>query len=857
MTRDPQYDILFSPLKIGPVTTKNRFFQVPHCTGMGHMRPRMLADMREVKAEGGWGVVCTEYNSIHPSSDDFKHVSASLWDDSDIRAHRLMTDKVHAHGALAGAELWYGGASSANLMTREVALDLACLPNAVGHPFQTRAMDKTDIRRFRRWHRNAALRARDAEFDIVYVYATHGYLLANFLNPVRNTRSDEYGGSMENRTRLVRELIEETKEAVGDRCAVAVRFAADEKIGEDGVPITGERRDMFEMISGMPDLWDINIADYGIEMGVSRFTKEAALEPYMDFVKSVTDKPVVTVGRFTSPDTMVGQLKRGVTDLIGAARPSIADPFLPAKIAAGDLSSIRECIGCNICYSGDTLGVPIRCTQNPTMGEEWRKGWHPEKMNPKGSDTSILIIGAGPAGLEAARALGKRGYQVMLAEATRDLGGRVLRESRLPGQGEYIRVRDYRELQLQKMSNVEVFRESKMTAQDIHDVAADHVVIATGAYWRKDRFDGERYVPVILEGSDIVILTPDDIMNGKMPNGPTLVYDEDGYYLGGVLAEKIKTAGHDVTYVTSADVVSKWAENTSERWKIRSHLMKLGITIELSKSLQNFDGTTAILACEYSGAQSELKAQTLVMVTQRKTNDALYHAVINGAPGDPASLPFTVSRIGDCDAPAIIAAAIYAGHRYARELDAPVDPDAPLLHDRIDVGETPDGAYLSRAAGRDTPTADYLTTLMQYYEEEIAGEAYFESLAEKFSNPVQKLKMQLLAQVETHAAAAIAPLLEQYGLTPKSCTELHKSGYQQASEAANDWDELLADMRETFPGYIADFERLEALAPTQDRARLKMLSAHEVAVIKFLDAEAKSNPNSASFLWQYLRSGAA
>ena len=146
---------------------------------------------------------------------------------------------------------------------------------------------------------------------------------------------------------------------------------------------------------------------------------------------------------------------------------------------------------------------------------------------------------------------------------------------------------------------------------------------------------------------------------------------------------------------------------------------------------------------------------------------------------------------------------------------------------------------------------------MQYYEEEIEGEAYFEGLAEKFSNPAQKLKMQLLAQVETHAAAAIAPLLEQYGLTPKSCTELHKSGYQQASEAANDWDELLADMRETFPGYIAALERIEAFAPKQDLARLKMLSAHEVAAIKFLDAEAKSDPNSASFLWQYLRSSSA
>ena len=190
MTQDPRYDILFEPVKIGPVTAKNRFYQVPHCTGMGYLRPRMLAEMRETKAAGGWGVVCSEYNSIHPSSDDLTHVSASLWDDSDIRAHRLMTDKVHEHGALAGAELWYSGRRSANMMTREVALDLDSLPNAVGHPFQTRAMDKEDIRNFRRWHRKAALRARDAGFDIIHVYATHTYLLSNFLNPKTNTRSD-------------------------------------------------------------------------------------------------------------------------------------------------------------------------------------------------------------------------------------------------------------------------------------------------------------------------------------------------------------------------------------------------------------------------------------------------------------------------------------------------------------------------------------------------------------------------------------------------------------------------------------------------------------------------------------------
>jgi dimethylamine/trimethylamine dehydrogenase len=646
----------------------------------------MLAEMRGMKAEGGWGVVCTEYNSIHPSSDDLTHASASLWDDSDIRAHTLMTNKVHAHGALAGAELWYGGASSGNMMTREVALDLSSMPNTAGHPFQTRAMDKTDIRNLRRWHRKAALRARDAGFDIVYVYATHTYLLSNFLNPKINTRSDEYGGSLENRVRLVRELIEETKDAVGDRCGVAVRFAADEEIGDDGVPIQGERRDMFAMLADLPDLWDINISDYGLEMGVSRFTKEAALEPYMDFVKSLTSKPVVTVGRFTSPDTMVSQINRGITDLIGAARPSIADPFLPKKIEEGRFEDIRECIGCNICYAGDTMGVAIRCTQNPSMGEEWRKGWHPEKMNKKRSDASVLVVGAGPAGLEATRALGLRGYRVTLADAGKELGGRLPREAALPGMSEYIRVRDYRAQQFHKLVNVGVYLESPLSAKDIIEFGADHVALATGAAWRQDRFNGETYLSIVTEGSNPEILTPDDIMNGRLPIGPTLVYDEDNYYMGGVIAEKLKTAGIDVTFCTSSEVVSEWAGKTSERWRIRSHIMKLGIKMELAQALTAFDGKTATLICQFTGKKKQIPMHSVVMVTQRAPRDELYHNILELVDGEPDKLPFTLTCIGDCEAPAIIAAATYAGHRYARQLEEDIDLDQPLIHDRVDVG---------------------------------------------------------------------------------------------------------------------------------------------------------------------------
>ena len=232
-------------------------------------------------------MVCTEWCSIHPTSDDLPYPNASLWDDDDIKDHALMTDAVHGHGALAGVELWAGGARAANHYTREISMDVASTPNLQGSPYQSRAMDKSDIRELRRWHRNAALRAKEAGFDVVYVYATHGYLLSHFLSAETNTRTDEYGGSMENRTRLLRELIEDTKDAVGDQCGVAVRYSVGGNSAED-CSLTNERRDRLEMLAELPDLWDINIDDYYQEMGVSRFVKEGSLEEHMSFVKSLS-----------------------------------------------------------------------------------------------------------------------------------------------------------------------------------------------------------------------------------------------------------------------------------------------------------------------------------------------------------------------------------------------------------------------------------------------------------------------------------------------------------------------------------------------------------------------------------------
>ncbi len=256
MARDSRYDILFEPIAIGPVTAPNRFYQVPHCSGMGFALPQTLNAMRGIKAEGGWGVVCTEYCSIDPSSDDCGHHYCTLWDDDDVSVQAAMVEAVHRHGSLAGIELWHGGYASSNALTRVSPAAPMSMP--VWHGVaQTKAMDKADIREFRRLHRSSALRAREAGFDLVYVYAAHGYLPAQFLSPVQNQRCDEYGGSFENRARLIRELLEETREAVGDRCGVVLRFAVDNLDTDMGITHDGEGRDLVEFVAELPDLWSL------------------------------------------------------------------------------------------------------------------------------------------------------------------------------------------------------------------------------------------------------------------------------------------------------------------------------------------------------------------------------------------------------------------------------------------------------------------------------------------------------------------------------------------------------------------------------------------------------------------------
>ncbi len=638
-----------------------------------------MAHMRGMKAEGGWGVVCTEECEIHPSSDLSGFTEMRLWDDSDLPTHLLMTEKVHAHNALAGIQLVHTGLQTGNRLSRTPPLSPSGGIGAWEDPVQTEAMSKRDIRQLRGWYRDAAIRAKRAEYDIVYVYAGHnGPILSHFLQSRYNQRSDEYGGSLENRVRLLREVLEDTKDAVGDTCAIALRFAVHE-FDDDQLHYDKEGREVVEMLAELPDLWDVNISDWSHDSKTSRFGEAGHQEKFISFVKQVTSKPVVGVGRFTSPDTMVSQIKRGIVDFIGAARPSIADPFLPNKIKQGREDEIRECIGCNICTTGDYYSVPIRCTQNPTMGEEFRKGWHPENIASAASSDNILVIGAGPAGLECTLALSKRGYSVVLAEKSHAMGGRLNLESQLPGLSEWKRVIDHRVYMLTQKPNVDTYLQSEMGVSEILEFGFERVVIATGSSWRTDCV-GRSILQATTTIDQSKVVSVDRILRGERVSGHVVVYDDDYYYMANVIAEKLIADGCTVTFVTSAATVAPFTNATLESGRVHGRLLELGVNIICNHIIQAVSPAGITLQCLYTGNPIFFESESLVPVTARIPHQDLTDGLKSRTELKDHGIK-SVDAIGDCRAPGIIAAAVYSGHMYARQLDNPVDQSYGFLRE--------------------------------------------------------------------------------------------------------------------------------------------------------------------------------
>ena len=691
MARDPKYDVLFEPVRIGPKVMRNRFYQTPHCSGFGSDYAGTQAEFRGMKAAGGWAVVNTEYCSIHPESDDLPSIQARIWDANDVQNLSLMCDRAHDHGSLAGIELHFGGPNHSGYETRLPARGVSQIPSPRFLMRSCYEMDKRDIRELQGHYVAAAERAREAGFDLVLIYVAETIpITQQFLMPYFNRRTDEYGGSFENRARFAREVLELVREAVGDDCALGCRFSVDTlsgddlgtKVGEDGIRFV-------EHVDHLVDLWDVQVGppslmDMTESVASSRVRRQNHQKSWVEQIRPHTEKPIVGVGRFTDPDVMVAAIESGQLDIIGAARPSIADPFLPAKIESGRLDEIRECIGCNICLSRFKIGgLRLVCTQNPTAGEEYRRGWHPENFTrASNADNDVLVVGAGPAGMECAIVLAKRGMRrVHLVDAADEMGGIMRWVPRLPGLGEWARVVDHRRIQIQKLRNLEFIPRTRLDAEGVAEYGAELVVIAAGAAWAADGMNAFTRVPV--PGADTSqphCLTPEQLMlEGKqVPGERVVIYDCEGYFIGSTLAEKLAHEGKRVTLVTPHANAGPYLVFTAELPYVNRVLHRLDVDVVTDHVLTAIEpGRVSGSAFEIPGPTVTWEADSVVLVTQRHSDDALYHELRD----DPERLEREgisgLFRIGDCIEPRLIADCIFDGHRLAREIDSD-DPATPL-----------------------------------------------------------------------------------------------------------------------------------------------------------------------------------
>jgi dimethylamine/trimethylamine dehydrogenase len=320
------------------------------------------------------------------------------------------------------------------------------------------------------------------------------------------------------------------------------------------------------------------------------------------------------------------------------------------------------------------------------MGEEFKRGWHPERVPPRGSQKRFLVVGAGPAGLECALSLGRRGYDVALAEAGRTLGGRVVKESRLPGLSAWIRVRDYRAQAIEKLPNVAIYRESRLDPGQILELGFDQIVLATGSTWRRDGVGGTSGFPIPGLAA-APVFTPDDVFAETEMAGPVLIYDDDHYYLGGIMAEMLQRRGTPTIYVTPSVEVSSWTGFTMEQKRIQAALMHAGVEIRTAKELIGVAGREASLACIYTGALERVAFGAILSLTARQPNDELYHALMARSAEFADHGIAAVHRIGDCLAPATIADAVFAGHELAVTVDRPSNAALAFTRERIALAE--------------------------------------------------------------------------------------------------------------------------------------------------------------------------
>jgi 2,4-dienoyl-CoA reductase-like NADH-dependent reductase (Old Yellow Enzyme family) len=538
----PTFPNLFSPLQIGEVTLKNRIVSSGHDTVMaedGCVTDRLIA-YQEARAAGGAGLIVVQVAGVHESARYTYHVLMAT-DDSCIPGYRRLAETLHGHGCAVFGQLFHPGREIMESQdgSAPVALAPSAVPTERFH-VMPRALPLDLLQEIVAGYGSAARRLREAGLDGVEIVASHGYLPAQFLNPLVNLREDDYGGSDENRLRFLRESIGAVREQVGGDFVVGLRISGDE-LSHEGLKIDDwlaacEALDA----DGTLDYVSVAAGSSATLAGSKHIVppmseRNAYTAPLAARVKGAVTVPVMVAGRINQPQEAERIIATGEADACVMTRALICDPLLPAKAASGLAEHIRACIGCNqACIGHFHAGYPISCIQHPETGRERRFG----TLVPTRAPRDVMVVGGGPAGLKAAAVAAERGHRVTLCEAGTRVGGQVLLAEQLPGRAEFGGAVTNL-LGEAERAGVRIVTRTRVDRALVEAQKPEVVIVATGARPRR---------PDLELNDDPVVLDAWQVIQGeRVPPGDVVVADWRCDWVGPGIAEMLVAKGNHVT----------------------------------------------------------------------------------------------------------------------------------------------------------------------------------------------------------------------------------------------------------------------------------------------------------------------
>jgi 2,4-dienoyl-CoA reductase-like NADH-dependent reductase (Old Yellow Enzyme family)/thioredoxin reductase len=663
---------MFSPIKVGPVEIRNRFYFAPHGVGLA-VSTKPASDFPFYSAErvkGGCGLVI---NSLTVTERGTAYQS-SAYPEENIPSFRALSNAIHDAGGKIFGELWYWwGVTGQWRPLSPAAPSLGASVRQFRHGramFATHQAGRGEIRRLIDAYRQSTANLHQAGYDGVMLHSAHGAILEHFLSPYFNQRTDEYGGSFDNRIRLLAQCLEAAREGAAGDMAVGVRLNCDELL--PGGYGTGEAEQIVERIcsSGLVDFVDLDIAIEPNQLYLGMpgvFVDPHVYKPYVEKVRGAAGRtPVFSVlGRLTSIADGEAAIAAGVCDMVGAARALIAEPELVKNAYEGNEERSRTCIACNWCLEASSHGA-AGCAINPASYRE--RTWGAGSFTPATRSSKVVVVGGGPAGLEAARVSGLRGHRVTLLEARDALGGAFALWSSLPGRSAFTQAIDWWQRELERLG-VRVQLGTAASAESVLAESPDAAIIATGALYSPIGRSAFRDTAIPGCDRDFVHTVDEVLVQGLRPQGRVIVLDGEGSNAGLGTAELLATAGATVEVVTpNLSPVSQSLEATTEVGFVMKRLKEAGVQFSPStyiKMIGEHEVTVYDVFTERERQIADVAA--VVLSTGRESASALAEQLA----GKVAQL----YSAGDALAPRMWSTAAYEGHMFARFIG---EPDTPV-----------------------------------------------------------------------------------------------------------------------------------------------------------------------------------